>query len=211
MSTDTDNKRLITILQRLGISNHEVLTAMQQVERRLFVSPDAQQHAYENIALPIAQGQTISQPYIVARMSQALMSLGPKVTKVLEIGTGSGYQAAVLSYLAQQVYTVERIYLLYKTATELLSRLYSNIHCHYDDGYRGWPEQAPFDGILITAATTEVPKPLYQQLAHNGGRLIVPLGTSAHQVLYCIERNGEIFSQQPLEEVRFVPLKPGLQ
>jgi protein-L-isoaspartate(D-aspartate) O-methyltransferase len=188
------------------IRDAAVLKAMRKVRRHEFVSSSMAPHAYENRALPIAEGQTISQPYIVAHMTEALQLRGGE--KVLEIGTGSGYQAAVLAEIAKDVFTIEIIERLGVSARKLLDRLgYTNIHYRIGDGYKGWPEEAPFDAIIVTAAPPEVPPVLKQQL-RQGGRLVLPVGTN-YQELLLITRTGEGFTQRRLGAVRFVPMVPG--
>ncbi len=168
------NKELVTLLQKRGISCERVLNAMQLTDRAEFVPEDYQQQAYDDSALPIACGQTISQPYVVAAMTQAL-ALAP-TDKVLEIGTGSGYQTAVLSRLCQEVYTIEVFSELSELASQCFSRLgLNNITYKVGDGYCGWVEQAPFDAIVLTAAPTRVPEVLFKQLK-EGGRLCAPVG-----------------------------------
>jgi protein-L-isoaspartate(D-aspartate) O-methyltransferase len=168
--------------------------------------------AYEDSALPIGFGQTISQPFIVARMTEVVLGDTPaaKPRKVLEIGTGSGYQAAILAMLVDKVCTVERIQELYKRAQGLMHQLQlRNIQCKYDDGTLGWPQQAPFDAIIVTAAPAEVPQALLDQLA-VGGRMVIPVGESGQvQRLYRIERTAEGFTRHELDLVSFVPFLSG--
>ena len=183
-----------------------VLAAMKKVERHLFVPTGQQPHAYENRPLPIGHGQTISQPYIVALMTDLLQPRSDYA--VLEIGTGSGYQAAVLAGLTRRVYTIEIIEPLGREAQERLARIgYRNAEVRIGDGYYGWPEHAPFDAIIVTAAATHVPPPLIKQLK-PGGRMVIPVGTSfLTQDLLLVEkqRDGSVLSRQILP-VRFVPL-----
>jgi protein-L-isoaspartate(D-aspartate) O-methyltransferase len=191
-------------LRRRGITDSGVLAAMAAVPRHEFVSEELRTHAYDDLPLPIGGGQTISQPYIVAAMTAAL-HLRPS-DRVLEIGTGCGYQAAVLSRLAGEVFTIERRPELASSASAKLARLgYSNVHVHCGDGTLGLPEFAPFDAILVAAAAPAVPKPLLAQLA-EGGRMILPLGVAEHQELQLIEKRGDAFSTKMLEGCRFVPL-----
>ncbi len=186
-----------------GVRDKRVLKAMREVPRHLFVPPDMQPYAYLDRPLPIGYEQTISQPYIVGFMTEAL-KLRPK-DRVLEVGTGSGYQAAVLSVLVNQVYSIEIIEPLAKEAAERLRRLgYSNVQVRPGDGYRGWPEAAPFDAIIVTAAPDHVPQPLLDQLA-AGGRLVVPVGRY-FQTLIRIRRTGSGFKKEKLLPVRFVPM-----
>lgn len=189
-----------------GIRDQAVLKAMQDVPRDEFVANAMKEHAYEDRPLPISYGQTISQPYIVAYMSEA-MELSA-ADRVLEIGTGSGYAAAVLSRIVNKVHTVERVVSLAQNARQQLKRLgYTNIIVHEGDGSIGWPEQAPYDAIVVTAAAPDVPKPLLEQLA-IGGRLVIPVGQSLDlQMLIRVRRlNEKDYSSEELIGVRFVPL-----
>jgi len=187
-----------------GIMDTSVLDAMREVPRHLFVDDALQSRAYGDFPLPIAAGQTISQPYIVALMTQSLALTG--VERVLEIGTGSGYQAAVLSRLSVKVYTVERINVLLAGARRVFDKLrYFNIVAKLDDGTLGWPENGPYDAIMVTAGGPEVPQPLVDQLSDNG-RLVIPVGDQRLQVLQLVERRGDEVVVQELEKVRFVDL-----
>jgi protein-L-isoaspartate(D-aspartate) O-methyltransferase len=180
-----------------------VLAAMRKVPRHLFVPEDQSAHAYEDRPLPIGEGQTISQPFIVAAMTE-LAALGPEA-RVLEIGTGSGYQAALLAELAREVYTIEIVEPLAARAAALLQHLgYANVKTRSGDGYRGWPEAAPFDAIVVTAAPPQIPEPLKQQLK-PGGRLVVPVGERM-QKLVVVTRTADGFSEQTVFPVRFVPM-----
>ncbi len=201
--------RLIMELRRLGIRDDRVLRAMEQTPRELFVPPAFRDQAYDDVALPIAQGQTISQPYVVAFMTEALQ-LSPR-SRVLEIGTGSGYQAAVLARLVRQVYTVERYRSLAQAAQERFRTLgLDNVLSRVGDGMRGWPEAAPFDRILVTAAAPDVPAALTEQLA-PGGILVAPVGPSGDQELRRYTRRGDDgIESEGLLPVRFVPLVPGV-
>ncbi len=197
-------------LRRQGISDTEVLSALERVAREKFVPPTFRDRAYENIALPIAQGQTISQPFIVAYMTQ-LLSTG-KRCKVLEIGTGSGYQTAVLSQLCRRVYTIERHRSLSKSAEEMFRDLHIlNVTAKVGDGYKGWPEQAPFDNIMVTAAAESIPSKLVDQLG-DGGTMVLPLGkNSEEQEIIVVHRNLDGFvSEDRLLAVRFVPMVEGV-
>jgi len=191
-------------LRRRGIKDAAVLAAMTAVLRHEFVANELRSHAYEDVPLPIGGGQTISQPYIVAAMTAALhLQAGDRV---LEIGTGCGYQAAVLSRLAKEVFTIERRPELAAAASKLLARLgYSSVHVHCGDGTLGLPEIAPFDAILVAAAAPAVPKPLLAQLAERG-RMIIPVGEADHQELQLVEKHGDAFPAKILEGCRFVPL-----
>jgi protein-L-isoaspartate(D-aspartate) O-methyltransferase len=187
-----------------GIKNPAVLKAMGSVPRHAFV-PEAQRpYAYADQALPIGYGQTISQPYVVAFMTE---QLDPRASdKVLEIGTGSGYQAAVLSGLVASVYSIEIIEPLAHQAEALLKRLgYSNVQVRAGDGYRGWPEAAPFDAIIVTAAPDHVPQPLIDQLK-DGGRMIIPVGDLGRQELYLLRKRGIRLDREAVLPVRFVPM-----
>ena len=191
-------------LRRRGITDSEVLAAMEAVPRHEFVPGELRSRAYEDAPLPIGAGQTISQPYIVAAMTAALR-LRP-ADRVLEIGTGCGYQAAVLSCLAREVFTIECQTELAAAASARLTRLgYDNVHVHCGDGTLGLPEFAPFDAILVAAAAPAVPRPLLAQLADRG-RMILPVGDTEHQELRLIEKNGTEFLTTLLEGCRFVPL-----
>jgi len=191
-------------LRRRGIEDRGVLAAMLAVPRHEFVSQELRDRAYEDNALPIGSGQTISQPYIVAAMSSALR-LQP-ADRALEIGTGTGYQAAVLSVLAKEVFTIERRPELASAASQKLTSLgYHNVHVHCGDGTLGLPEFAPFDAILVAAAAPAAPQPLLAQLA-DGGRMIIPVGGEDNQELRLIEKRAGAFSTKILEGCRFVPL-----
>lgn len=205
MTSSRTRDRLIQRLRAGGISDEEVLDAIRNVPRHLFIDEALATRAYEDTALPIGYGQTISQPYIVARMCQVLRH-GERLPRVLEIGTGSGYQTAVLARLVQQVYTVERIEPLLKGARMLIRRLHiQNVQFKLADGSLGWPEQGAFDGIIVSAAPTEVPEPLLAQLA-PGGRLVIPVGGGSMQELLVVQRNDTGFIRDRLELVNFVPL-----
>lgn len=187
-----------------GIASPRVLEAFRSVPRHLFVPEHKREFAYSDGPLPIGEGQTISQPYIVAYMTEALELTGEE--RVLEIGTGSGYQAAILGELAAEVYTVERHESLADTASRRLEQMgYDNIHVIHGDGTHGLPEQAPFHGVIVTAAAPEVPRPLLDQLA-EGGRLIMPVGSRGRQVLKLYRRQEGEIKQETLSPVAFVPL-----
>lgn len=192
-------------IQARGISRPDVLHAMQSVPRHWFVPEDSEREAYDDHALPIGEGQTISQPYVVALMTELV---DPKPSgRVLEIGTGSGYQAAVLSGLSAQVYTIEIKPKLYQTASNLLQKLsYKNITCLNGDGYFGWPDAAPYDAIMITAAVDHIPPPLIKQLK-DGGRLVLPLGSPlGYQNLVVVTKHGDDVSVRNIIGVLFVPM-----
>ena len=191
-------------LRARQIDDERVLAAMAAVPRHLFVSAQQTEQAYSDQALPIAAGQTISQPYIVALMA-AVLQIAP-TDRLLEIGTGSGYAAAVYAHLAAEVYTVERYRELAVAASARLDQLgYPNVWIHVGDGTHGWPRYAPFDAIAVAAAGPEVPPSLLAQLA-EGGRLVLPIGDQASQTLFCITRHGDCFERASLGPVRFVPL-----
>lgn len=186
-----------------GISDQRVLKAFERVERHRFVDSSLWSEAYNDYPLPIGEGQTISQPYIVALMTD-LADVGPNDT-VLEIGTGSGYQAAILGELAGQVYSMEIIESLGQSADERLRGLgYQNIHVRIGDGYRGWPEAAPFDAIVITCAPPEIPQPLIDQLA-EGGKMVVPVGTYYQELTLLEKKDGKI-KKSHIAPVQFVPM-----
>jgi protein-L-isoaspartate(D-aspartate) O-methyltransferase len=204
----TDRESMVrTQIEARGVSDPRVLDAMRRVPRERFVPPQQAGAAYADHPLPIGHGQTISQPYIVAFMSEAARVVPTDI--VLEIGTGSGYQAAVLGELAQHVYTIEVVADLADQATGVLRDLgYANVTVRHGDGYEGWPEHAPFDAIVVTAAPPEVPEALRQQLK-VGGRMVVPVGTD-WQELMVIERTADGFDERSVLPVRFVPMvKPG--
>ncbi|HET8704880.1 MAG TPA: protein-L-isoaspartate(D-aspartate) O-methyltransferase [Pseudomonadales bacterium] len=200
-------ERLVAKLREEGISDQRVLDAIRDVPRHLFVEEAFASRAYENTALPIGFNQTISQPYIVARMTQELLAGGP-LNKVLEVGTGSAYQAAILGKVANRVYSIERIKKLYLLAQSRLQKLkIRNVYLRYSDGALGWPDAGPFDGIMVTAAPAEIPLELQDQLA-VGGRMVIPVGEQA-QELRVITRTPTGFSAKVIEAVRFVPLLRG--
>jgi len=208
MASAQDQVNLIMQLRRRGIRDTKVLRAIERVPRELFVDEAFADHAYQDIALPIECGQTISQPFVVAFMTEKL-ELEP-THKVLEIGTGSGYQAAVLSHLCRRVYSVERWRELQKGAEQRLAQLkINNVTTIIGDGWLGWPPQAPFDRIIVTAAALDAPAALLDQLK-EGGRMIIPLGeTRESQSLVQIDKTKEGLVETPLLPVRFVPLVHG--
>ena len=208
MSYEAHKIRLIMDLRRQGISDNDVLSAIERVPREMFVPEAMRAEAYENIPLPISQGQTISQPFIVAYMTQALC-LGER-NRILEIGTGSGYQSAVLAQLSRRVCTVERYRTLLRQAEGCFEALkLHNITTRLGDGSKGWPELAPFARIIVTAAAPDMPKSLAEQL-DDGGIMVVPVGTSGDQVLYRVTRQGQELKEERLLDVRFVPLVEGI-
>jgi protein-L-isoaspartate(D-aspartate) O-methyltransferase len=187
-----------------GIKDKRVLNAMRQVPRHLFVPTDTRGLAYCDGPLPIGHGQTISQPYIVALMTELLELTGQE--KVLELGTGSGYQAAILSRLVRRVYSMERHAALAEQAKKVLARLgYDNVVIGVGDGTLGWPEHSPYEAIIVTAAAPDIPQPLTEQLA-DGGRLVAPVGSRWSQVLVKVKRQGETLVRKHLTAVAFVPL-----
>jgi protein-L-isoaspartate(D-aspartate) O-methyltransferase len=199
--------RLVERLREEGIRDGRVLEAIGRIPRHLFVDEALSHRAYEDTALPIGLGQTISQPYVVALMSQAAVEHRPK--KVLEVGTGSGYQTAVLASLVTEVYTIERLEPLMRQARRRLRELgYHNVHFRTADGSSGWPEHAPYDAIVVTAAASELPSVLVEQLS-LGGRLIIPVGSALQQELLLVERTEQGVTTTPLEQVVFVPLVAG--
>jgi len=199
--------RMVERLREKGISDETVLAAMAAVPRHLFVDEALASRAYEDVALPIGFEQTISQPYVVARMIQELHA-GRKLARVLDIGTGCGYQAAVLAMVAKEVYSIERIAaLLEKARANLRPLRIRNLRLVHGDGSLGLPEAAPFDGIIIAAATRKMPEALLQQLA-AGGRIVAPLG-AAEQALCLVERTPRGFTENWLDAVRFVPMRAG--
>jgi len=208
MTSQRTRDRLIERLKEKGITNVNVLAVMRELPRHLFVDEALASRAYEDTALPIGLGQTISQPFIVARMTEVLLAGIPK-KNVLEVGTGSGYQAAVLSRLVDRVFSVERISPLLKQARERFYQLkFNNIKLKHSDGSWGWPENGPYDGIIVTCAAEQIPEELLKQLA-PGGRLVIPVGGSGGQSLRVIDRNGNTFEETELDAVSFVPLLPG--
>lgn len=210
MTSQRTRDRLVQRLLDAGIKNQSVLDVIRSTPRHLFVDEALASRSYEDTALPIGFGQTISQPYIVARMTEALLAAGP-LKKVLEVGTGSGYQAAILSPLVGEVYTVERIRPLLDQARQRFFDLkLNNVRCKYSDGSWGWPEAGPFDAIIATAAPEQVPEALLAQLV-VGGRLVVPVGGRGVQTLILIVRTATGFEQQELDRVSFVPMLSGTQ
>jgi protein-L-isoaspartate(D-aspartate) O-methyltransferase len=200
-------EQLIMELKAKGINHSLVLQAIQQIPRNRFVLKRYQKNAFDNSALPIDCHQTISQPYIVALMTQQLF-LCPSPRRILEIGTGSGYQTAILSQLFEQIFTVERIPALHKNAHKTLEKLdIHNVSYKLDDGYKGWAEFAPYDGILVTACANEIPVELITQLSPNGGVMVIPVGKKLHtQKLLLVQKFEHEISRKVIEWVAFVPL-----
>jgi len=211
MTSARTRERLIDRLRAQGIVNEAVLDRIRKVPRHLFIDEALASHAYDDTALPIGYGQTISQPYIVALMTQELigdLAPGKTLGKVLEIGTGCGYQTAVLAPFARHIFSVERIQPLAERAKARLRELkINNVTVRHADGWHGWKSQAPFEGIIVAAAPEIVPQALLDQLA-DGGRLIIPAGTGGQRLL-CITREGDRFSERSLGLVSFVPLVEG--
>lgn len=209
MTLEARKIRLVMELRQAGISDTAVLSAIERVPREAFVPEPFQDRAYENCALPIGQGQTLSQPQVVAAMTQALAA--GRRAKVLEVGTGSGYQAAVLSRLCRRVYTVERYKVLLRQAEDRFSELrLHNITTRIGDGSKGWREQAPFERIIVTAAAPEVPGELADQLA-DGGIMVIPVGRRGGvQTLLRLARSNGSLMEEVLSEVKFVPLLKGI-
>jgi protein-L-isoaspartate(D-aspartate) O-methyltransferase len=212
MTSARTRERLVQRLTEHGISNLQILDRVRNVPRHLFVDEALQSRAYEDSALPIGHGQTISQPYIVALMTQALLDgIDPShpLEKVLEVGTGCGYQTAILSPLVHRIFTIERIRdLMIDTKARLAELGFGNIRFRHGDGMQGWPGQAPFDGILVAAAPAGIPQKLLDQLA-VGGRLIIPVGPAGRQDLMRVTRTEEGIKQETLCAVSFVPLLEG--
>ncbi len=203
-------KRLLDELRQQGISNPRVLEAMEQVSRARFMDAGLAHCAHQNRAFPIGHGQTISQPAIVARITQVLLLETP-MQKVLEIGTGSGWQAAVLDWLGMEVFTIERIAPLYRQARSRLAQLgHARVRLRLGDGHQGWPGQAPFDGILLSAAPEQVPETLFAQL-RDGGVLVAPVGPEGRQRLKRYRRLGMQVRVDDLGPVAFVPMLPDVQ
>lgn len=209
MTSQGTRDRLVQTLRNEGIKDERVLKAITLVPRHKFVDEALSSRAYENTALPIGQSQTISQPWIVARMTEAILD-GGKPDKVLEVGTGSGYQAAILSHLVPKVFTVERIEELLKLARRRFHGMrLNNIYVRYADGHLGWPSQAPFDGIMVTAVAQSIPSELLEQLK-VGGVLVIPVKRHGQQRLISVRRNEDGFEETDLGGVVFVPLLSGL-
>jgi len=204
--TEERNEMVREQIQARGIHDPRVLQAMREVKRHLFVPAESAEDAYEDYPLPIGEGQTISQPYIVALMTE-LLELKAE-DRVLEIGTGSGYQGAILSRLAREVYSIEIVPSLGETARKRLDLLgYDNVQVKVGDGYQGWPEKAPFDAIIVTAAPPEIPQALVEQLA-EGGRMVVPVGTNYQELMRLDKKDGRV-TKRVITAVRFVPMVKG--
>ncbi|MDP2903028.1 MAG: protein-L-isoaspartate(D-aspartate) O-methyltransferase [Methylovulum sp.] len=208
MTSPRTRERMINRLSEQGITSKKVLEAMRNTPRHIFMDEALSSRAYEDTALPIGFNQTISQPYIVARMTELLLASG-RLSKVLEIGTGCGYQTAVLAQLVDHVYSVERILPLQKKAqTHLWDLKLKNISFMYGDGSLGWPDYAPFDGILVSAAPLALPELLLQQMA-VGGVMVIPVGPSGWQTLQRVTRTADTFTIEEFDAVTFVPFLAG--
>ncbi len=214
MTSARTRERLVERLRLNGIANTEVLDRIRDVPRHIFVDEALASRAYEDTALPLGRGQTISQPYVVAAMTEELVrdeGDGRTLGKVLEIGTGCGYQTAVLAAFVRHVFSVERIQSLFRRAQGNLQSLgISNVSLRHADGWHGWRSQAPFDGILVTAAPETVPEELLEQL-EDGGRLVLPVGAPGGQSLVSMTRRGTQFERRELLRVSFVPLVKGIE
>lgn len=211
MTSQRTRDRLVQRLRDTGITNEQVLSVMATTPRHLFVDEALAHHAYEDTPLPIGHGQTISQPYTVARMTELLLDGKDRLGRVLEVGTGCGYQSAVLSQFVDHLYSVERIEpLMVKARNRLYDLKYRNISCSLSDGSWGLPDKGPFEGILAAAAPEEVPHALKEQLA-DGGRLVIPVGGRRQQRLLVITRRGDDFVTEDLEDALFVPFLSGVQ
>lgn len=210
MTSARTRTRLVERLRAEGIKNEELLKIIGLTPRHLFIDEGLSHRAYEDTALPIGMGQTISQPYIVARMTEMLMETG-SMNKVLEIGTGCGYQTSILGKVAKTVFTVERIRALHMQARKTLTGIgQHNIQYLFADGFNGWHQYAPFDGIIVTAAPPSIPEKLVSQLA-DGGRMMIPVGsTESSQDLILVQRKGTKIEETVIEKVKFVPLVSGV-
>jgi protein-L-isoaspartate(D-aspartate) O-methyltransferase len=208
MASQRSRERLVQLLREEGIRDERVLAAIATVPRHRFIDEALASRAYDDSPLPIGFGQTISQPYVVARMTEQLLA-EPGMRTVLEVGTGCGYQTAILAELVDQVYSIERLQPLYQQARTRLRELgYTRVWLLHGDGYKGWPEHAPYDGILVAAASLSVPQALLRQLK-PGGRMIIPVGPPGRQVLQRIQRTDEGYETTELDAVSFVPLVSG--
>ena len=209
MTSRRTRERLVARLREQGIRHPDVLRVMLETPRHLFVEEALASRAYEDTALPIGFNQTISQPYIVARMTELLFEAGP-LDKVLEVGTGSGYQTAILAQLAKRVHSVERIYPLQQRARRCLQDLkLRNVRLKHSDGAWGWEEYAPYDGILATAAPSEIPETLLSQMARRSV-MVIPVGKEGIQILMRVTRSEVCFEVEEIEPVNFVPFVPGV-
>lgn len=208
MTSRRTRTRLVQRLETAGITDPRVLEAMLEIPRHIFLDEALAHRAYEDSSLPIGYNQTLSQPYIVARMTEILLAHRPR--RVLELGTGSGYQTAILARLVDQVFSIERIRPLQDKARQRLNLLgLGNVSLRHGDGFAGWPEVAPFDAVLMTAAPDRVPQTLLMQLA-EGGVMVLPLGKADDQQLTRVTRRGQGYDEEPMEPVRFVPFLTGV-
>jgi protein-L-isoaspartate(D-aspartate) O-methyltransferase len=209
MTSARTRERLLQRLRDQGICDERVLERIRAVPRHQFVDEALATRAYEDDALPIGLGQTISQPYVVARMTEALLEHAPR--KVLEVGTGCGYQTCVLAPLVVSLYSIERIAALLERARERIKELHiRNVHLRHGDGFEGWVAHAPYDAILMAAAPASMPRTLLDQLSPNGGRLVAPVGPNGRQELLRVTRKGQELTTERLGIVSFVPMLPGL-
>ena len=211
MTSQRTRERLVQRLHKEGVRDEQVLNAIRRVPRHLFVDEALASRAYEDTALPIGLGQTISQPFIVAVMTQAVLANEKPIKKVLEVGTGSSYQTAVLAELIPEVYSIERLGDLFRLAHKRMRQLnYRHVQLRLGDGYLGWLEHAPYDAILVTAAPPEIPQALLNQLA-VGGRMVIPVGEQGAQELQLVRRTETDYLYERIESVSFVPLVRGSQ
>ena len=209
MTSDSSRTKLISRLEKEGITNKKVLNVMKLLPRHIFVDEAISSKAYDDTALPIGKSQTISQPYIVAKMTEIIMRNNPK--RVLEIGTGSGYQASILSLLVEKVYTIERIEHLHNKSKKVFKKIgIKNIYSKFSDGKAGWSEKSPFDAIIITAGASSVPKALKDQLSNNNGILVSPVKITGKQYLQSIIKDNDIYKEKVHGVVNFVPLLDGV-
>ena len=209
MTSDSSRKKLVSMLKSEGIKNSDVLRSMSSIPRHIFVDEAIASKAYDNTALPIGRSQTISHPLIVAKMTEIIMNHNPK--RVLEIGTGSGYQASVLSLLVDKVYTIERIEYLHKKSKKIFQKIgFKNIYTKYADGNIGWTQKSPFDAIIVTAGAINIPEALINQLSNNNGILVSPVENRGKQYLKSITKNNDNCEEEIHGIVKFVPLLSGI-
>ena len=209
MTSDSSREKLVSMLKSEGIKNSDVLRSMRSIPRHIFVDEAIASKAYDNTALPIGKSQTISHPLIVAKMTEIIMKYKPK--RVLEIGTGSGYQASVLSLLVDKVYTIERIEYLHKKSKKIFQKIgFKNIYTKYADGNIGWTQKSPFDAIIVTAGAINIPDTLMNQLSNNNGILVSPVENSGKQYLKSITKYNDHYKEEIHGIVKFVPLLSGI-
>lgn len=209
MTSDSSREKLIKILKNEGIKNKKVLESIRLIPRHIFVDEAISSKAYDNTALPIGKSQTISHPFIVAKMTEIIMDYNPK--RILEIGTGSGYQAAVLSLLVDKVYSVERIEYLHMKSKNIFRKMgIKNIYLKHSDGNDGWSQKSPFDAIIVTAGANKIPSALIDQLSNNGGILILPVKSNGKQYLKSIIKTNNKYKEKVHGIVNFVPLLNGV-